>query len=128
MPLESTDYMLQAIEYIVLYTNKFESQMTSGRDYEVYFDIYNSLIEYGIYISNLIKGNIFKTKYTKGADGLYNEDNFRNASLDPNRDIEAMTQILDYFDKVKVGLTNLMKFYALHILSLDFLYVDMPLG
>ena len=112
MPLESTEYMLQAIEYIVLYTNKFVDVMTYDRNYEVYFDIYNSLIEYGVYISNLIKGNVFKDNNFKENDGLYNKDLFRNASLDPYEDILSMAQILDYFDRIKQGLTNLMKFYA----------------
>ena len=38
--------MLESIEFINLYRNKFADKMMEDDNYKLYFDIYNSLIEY----------------------------------------------------------------------------------
>ena len=108
MDIENMDFMLESIEFINLYRNKFVTEMMQGNNYELYFDIYNSLIEYGLAIVNKLKYKNFITKNSKNAAGRYNEDNFRAATLAKGE--PAIVQ--DYFNKIKVSLQNLLEFYA----------------
>ena len=82
--------------------------MMQGNNYELYFDIYNSLIEYGLSIVNKLKYKNFITKNSKNSAGRYNDDNFRAATLAKGE--PAIVQ--DYFNKIKVSLQNLLEFYA----------------
>ena len=41
MDIENMDFMLESIEFINLYRNKFATEMMQGNNYELYFDIYN---------------------------------------------------------------------------------------
>ena len=108
MDVEHKDFMLEAIDFINLYTNRFKDKMLEGNNYETYFDIYNSLIEYGLSIVNKLKYRNFITKNTKNAAGFYNNMKFRYATIGKGEgDI-----VLDYFNKVKVSLQNLMEFYV----------------
>ena len=108
MGIDNMDFMLESIDYINLYRNKFANKMMEGNNYELYFDIYNSLIDYGLSIVNKLKYKNFITKNMKNAEGFYNENKFRSASLakgDPKI-------VQDYFNKIKVSLQNLLEFYA----------------
>ena len=55
--------------------------MMEGTHYETYFDIYNSLIEYGLSIVNKLKYRNFIAANSKNAENLYNVERFRNATL-----------------------------------------------
>ena len=108
MDIENMDFMLESIEFINLYRNKFATEMMQGNNYELYFDIYNSLIEYGLAIVNKLKYKNFITKNSKNAAGRYNDNYFREATLAKGE--PAIVQ--DYFNKIKVSLQNLLEFYA----------------
>ena len=117
MDIEQMDFMLQSIEFINLYRNKFVEEMMEGKNYELYFDVYNSLIEYGLSIVNKLKYRNFISKNSKNAQGAYNVDKFRNASL-----AKGEPEIVqDYFNKVKVSLQNLLEFYASNKKELHFI-------
>ena len=108
MEIENMDFMLESIEFINLYKSIFANKMIEGNNYELYFDIYNSLIEYGLSIVNKLKYRNFIKTNTKNAGGYYNSDKFRNALLAEGEG----EYIRNYFNKVKVGLQNLLEFYA----------------
>ena len=117
MEIEQMDFMLDSIEFINLYRNKFAEQMMDNKNYETYFDIYNSLIEYGLSIVNKLKYKNFITKHSKNSQGLYNEEQFRNATL-----AKGEPKIVqDYFNKIKVSLQNLLEFYASNKKELRFI-------
>ena len=108
MDIDNMDFMLESIDFINLYRNKFAAQMMEGNSYELYFDIYNSLIDYGLSMVNKLKYKNFISKNSKNAQGTYSESKFRNAVLakgDPKI-------VQDYFNKIKVSLQNLLEFYA----------------
>ena len=108
MDIDGMDFMLESIDFINLYRNKFVTEMMTGNNYELYFDIYNSLIDYGLSIVNKLKYKNFILKNSKNAEGFYNENKFRSATLakgDPKI-------VQDYFNKIKVSLQNLLDFYA----------------
>jgi len=108
MDIDSMDFMLDSIEFINLYTNKFRDEMMEGTNYELYFDIYNSLIEYGLSIINKLKYRNYISKNSKNSEGLYNFERFRNSTL-AKGDPEI---VQDYFNKIKASLQNLLEFYA----------------
>ena len=108
MDVDNMDFMLESIDFINLYRNKFTEEMMEGNNFEMYFDIYNSLIEYGLSIVNNLKYRNFIAKNSKNSAGRYNEDKFRNATL-----AKGEPEIVqDYFNKIKVSLQNLLEFYA----------------
>ena len=117
MPVESMDFMLESIEFINLYRNKFAEDMMEENNFEIYFDIYNSLIEYGLSIVNKLKYRNFITLNSKNADNLYNADKFRNATLSK----EQTEVVQNYFNKIKVSLQNLLDFYAINKKNLRFI-------
>ena len=108
MPIENMDFMLESIEFVNIYRNKFVEEMMEGNNYELYFDIYNSLIEYGLSIVNKLKYRNFITHNSKNSENLYNSYKFRNATL--SKDQKDTVQ--NYFNKIKVSLQNLLDFYA----------------
>ena len=108
MDIDNMDFMLESIEFINLYRNKFADKMMEEDNYKLYFDIYNSLIEYGLSIVNKLKYRNFISKNSKNAENMYNEEKFRNATLAKGE--PAIVQ--DYFNKIKVSLQNLLEFYA----------------
>ena len=55
MDINHMDLMLESIEFINLYRNRFSSEMIDKNNYELYFDIYNSLIQYGLSLVNKLK-------------------------------------------------------------------------
>ena len=117
MNIENMDFMLESIEFINLYRNKFKDEMLEGNNYEMYFDIYNSLIEYGLSIVNRLKFLNFIKKNSKNVENCYNEDLLREATLE-----KGQTEIIqDYFNKVKVSLQNLLEFYALNKKEIRFI-------
>ena len=117
MDIDNMDFMLESIEFINLYRNKFVDQMMEGNNYELYFDIYNSLIEYGLSLVNQLKYKNFILKNSKNAEGAYNKDKFRNATL-----AKGEPEIIqDYFNKIKVSLQNLLEFYASNKKELRFI-------
>ena len=117
MPIENMDFMLESIEFINLYRNKFANEMMEGNNYEVYFDIYNSLIEYGLSIVNKLKYRNFIAANSKNAENLYNADKFRNATLNKGQP----EVIQNYFNKIKVSLQSLLDFYATNKKQLRFI-------
>jgi len=117
MPVENMDFMLESIEFINLYRNKFAEEMMEGNNYEVYFDIYNSLIEYGLSIVNKLKYRNFISLNSKNAENLYNADKFRNASLSKAQ----QETVQNYFNKIKVSLQSLLEFYATNKKELRFI-------
>ena len=117
MPIENMDFMLDSIEFINLYRNKFQTEMMEGKNYEIYFDIYNSLIEYGLSIVNKLKYRNFIAENSKNAEGLYNADKFRNATLTK----EQAVTIQNYFNKIKTSLQSLLDFYSLNKKELRFI-------
>jgi hypothetical protein len=117
MPVENMDFMLESIEFINLYRNKFAKEMMEKNNYEIYFDIYNSLIEYGLSIVNKLKYRNFISLNSKNSENLYNSENFRNATL--NKDQKATVQ--NYFNKIKLSLQNLLEFYATNKKNLRFI-------
>ena len=108
MPIENMDFMLESIEFINLYRNKFAAEMMEGTHYETYFDIYNSLIEYGLSIVNKLKYRNFIAANSKNAENLYNIERFRNATLNKGQP----KTVQSYFNKIKVSLQSLLEFYA----------------
>ena len=108
MNIENMDFMLEAIEYINLYKNRFIEQMIEGNNYEIYFDIYNSLIEYGLSIVNKLKYKNFIKNNAKNVENNYDEKKFRNATLAEGEG----EYVRNYFHKVKIGLQSLLEFYA----------------
>ena len=108
MDINNMDFMLESIDFINLYTNRFKDKMLEGNNYEIYFDIYNSLIEYGVSLVNKLKYLNFITKNTKNSEGIYNITKFRYANLAKGDG----GIIQDYFYKVKISLQNLMEFYV----------------
>ena len=117
MEIDNMDFMLESIEFINLYRNKFTSEMMDGKNYELYFDVYNSLIEYGLSIVNKLKYKNFISKNSKNSDGLYNAEKFRNATL-----AKGEPKIVqDYFNKIKASLQNLLEFYASNKKELRFI-------
>ena len=108
MDINNMDFMLESIDFINLYTNRFKDKMLEGNNYEIYFDIYNSLIEYGVSLVNKLKYRNFITKNTKNSEGIYNITKFRYANLAKGDG----GIIQDYFYKVKISLQNLMEFYV----------------
>ena len=117
MDIDNMDFMLESIEFINLYRNKFVDEMMEGNNYELYFDIYNSLIEYGLSLVNKLKYKNFISKNSKDAEGHYNDDKFRNATL-----AKGEPEIIqDYFNKVKISLQNLLEFYAANKKELRFI-------
>jgi hypothetical protein len=117
MPIENMDFMLESIEFINLYRNKFASEMMEGNNYEVYFDIYNSLIEYGLSIVNALKYRNFISQNSKNAENLYNAERFRNATLNKGQP----RTVQNYFNKIKVSLQSLLEFYATNKKELRFI-------
>ena len=117
MPVENMEFMLESIEFINLYRNKFATEMMQGNNYEVYFDIYNSLIEYGLSIVNKLKYRNFISENSKNAEGLYNAARFRNATLNKGQP----KTVQNYFNKVKVSLQSLLEFYASNKKELRFI-------
>ena len=117
MPVENMDFMLESIEFINLYRNKFAKEMMEGNNYEVYFDIYNSLIEYGLSIVNKLKYRNFISLNSKNAENLYNADKFRNATLSKGQP----ETVQNYFNKIKVSLQSLLEFYATNKKELRFI-------
>ena len=117
MPVENMDFMLDSIEFINLYRNKFQTEMMEGKNYEVYFDIYNSLIEYGLSIVNKLKYRNFISQNSKNSENLYNAEKFRNATLTK----EQAETVQNYFNKIKVSLQSLLDFYALNKKELRFI-------
>ena len=117
MPIENMDFMLESIEFINLYRNKFADKMMEGNNYEVYFDIYNSLIEYGLSIVNKLKYRNFIAQNSKNAENLYNADKFRNATLTKGQP----ETVQNYFNKIKISLQSLMDFYATNKKELRFI-------
>ena len=79
-----------------------------GTHYETYFDIYNSLIEYGLSIVNKLKYRNFIAANSKNAENLYNIERFRNATLNKGQP----KTVQSYFNKIKVSLQSLLEFYA----------------
>ena len=117
MPIENMDFMLESIDFINLYRNKFQAEMMEGNNYEVYFDIYNSLIEYGLSIVNKLKYRNFIAQNSKNAERMYNAEKFRNATLKKGQP----EVVQNYFNKVKVSLQNLLDFYSLNKKELRFI-------
>ena len=110
MPIENMDFMLESIEFINLYRNKFANEMMEGTNYEIYFDIYNSLIEYGLSIVNKLKYRNFISSNSRNSENLYNAEKFRNVTLTKGQP----ETIQNYFNKIKVSLQSLLDFYALN--------------
>ena len=108
MDVNNMDFMLESIEFINLYTNRFKDQMLEGNNYEIYFDIYNSLIEYGLSLVNKLKYNNFIATNSKIGGNYYDEEKFEEATLSPGDD----KIVQNYFDKIKISLQNLLEFYA----------------
>jgi hypothetical protein len=108
MDVNNMDFMLESIEFINLYTNRFKEQMLEGNNYEIYFDIYNSLIEYGLSLVNKLKYNNFIATNSKIGGNYYDEEKFEEATLSPGDD----KIVQNYFDKIKISLQNLLEFYA----------------
>ena len=48
MNIEHMDFMLESVEFINSQKDKFANKMIEGNNYELYFDIFNALIEYGL--------------------------------------------------------------------------------
>ena len=117
MPIENMDFMLESIEFINLYRNKFAEEMMQKNNFEIYFDIYNSLIEYGLSIVNKLKYRNFIILNSKNSENLYNSDKFRNATLSKGQ-IEI---VQNYFNKIKVSLQSLLEFYAINNKNLRFI-------
>ena len=117
MPIENMDFMLESIEFINLYRNKFANEMMEGRNYEVYFDIYNSLIEYGLSIVNKLKYRNFISSNSRNSENLYNAEKFRNVTLTKGQP----ETIQNYFNKIKVSLQSLLDFYALNKKAVKFI-------
>ena len=108
MDVENMDFMLESIDFINLHRNKFVEKMMEDNNYEIYFDIYNSLIEYGLSIVNKLKYKNYIKQNAKNADNLYNFEKFRNASL-AKGDPEI---VQNFFNKIKISLQDLLEFYA----------------
>ena len=117
MPVENLDFMLESIDFINLYRNKFPDKMIEGNNYEIYFDIYNSLIEYGLSIVNKFKYRNFISLNSKNSENLYNSAKFRNATLNKYQ----IDTVQNYFNKVKKSLQSLLDFYAVNKKNLRFI-------
>ena len=117
MPIENMDFMLESIDFINLYRNKFQTEMMEGNNYEIYFDIYNSLIEYGLSIVNKLKYRNFIAQNSKNSENMYNAEKFRNATLKKGQP----EVVQNYFNKVKVSLQSLLDFYSMNKKELRFI-------
>ena len=121
MEIENIDFMLNSIDIIDIYMNKFPSDMLKRNNYEVFFDIYNSLIEYGFTMINKLKYKEFIKNNIKNSENLYNAALIRNATLS-NKD--SIT-IRNYFDKMKFGLQNLLDFYTKNKKEIKYINTNM---
>ena len=110
MNVENMDFFLDSINIINSHMNLFATDMLKGNNYVIYFNIYNSLIEYGISLVNKLKYKNFIDKNIKNLENLYNADKMRNATLS----IKDAKIIKEYFYNVKFGLQSLLEFYALN--------------
>ena len=108
MEIDNINYFFDSLNIIDSYMNQFASEMLKGNNYEVYFDIYNSFIEYGISIVNKLKYKNFISLNKRNAENLYNEEKMRNATLSKK---DAGT-VRDYFSKMKSSIQNLLDFFA----------------
>ena len=108
MPIEQMDFMVQSIEYTTLNMQNFASDIMNNKNYEKLFDIYNSLLEYGMFMVNRLKMKNFIEINSKLPNGTYDGDLIRNATLTK----EQMLVMEDYFGRVREGLDAIMKFFA----------------
>ena len=117
MDIDNMDFFLDAIDIINLHTNQFTPEMLKKENYQIYFNIYNSLIEYGLSLVNKLKYRNFISKNLKNQENLYNSEKIRNATLSEKN----IGIIKDYFNRVKSGLQSLLEFYALNKKELRFI-------
>ena len=110
MEVDNINYFLDSLDIINSHMNTFSNEMLTYKNYETYFNLYNSFIEYGISIVNQLKYKNFKTYNKKNTENIYNIENIRKANLT----LEDSEIIKNYFYKLKLGVQNLVDFYALN--------------
>ena len=118
MEIDNMNFMLNSMEFITLYTSNFEDDLLENENYKIYFDIYNSLIEYGLHIINRLKlKNFIELNSIIPNSGMYDINNIRNATITK----EQNSTILYYFKEIKNNLENLLKFYSDNKFELSFI-------
>ena len=57
MQIDDRDYLINAIEFITLYSNSFTTQMILK--YKLFLDMYHYFLDYGMYMVNYLKSQNF---------------------------------------------------------------------
>ena len=110
MNIEHMDFMLESVEFINSQKDKFANKMIEGNNYELYFDIFNALIEYGLSLVNKFKFNNFIKLNLRNSENVYNSEKLRKADIEKG---DPENYIKNYFNNVKINLQNLLEFYVL---------------
>ena len=110
MSVDNMNFFLDSIDIINSHMNLFATDLLKGDNYVIYFNIYNSIIEYGLSLVNKFKYKNFVDNNIRNIENLYNVDKMRNATLS-NKNVKI---IKDYFYEVKFGIQNLLEFYTLN--------------
>ena len=99
------NYFTQVINYINNLIIKFPEEMIKDNRYEIFFEIYYYLFEFGI------RGvNKYTLEHYEGAEEYFDENKLRNSSMNSMHQLN----IKSYFDYLKEGLNNLVNFYAIN--------------
>ena len=105
LQIDDMDYLLNSMEYIILYFNSFRTEMLTETNYKFGFDIFHYLFEYGMNMVNSFK---LKNFFEESNSEIYNKEELRNKTLN-EKQINIMK---DYFKKIKNGLERLVYFYV----------------
>ena len=105
-PFSERNYFIQIIKFIGTLIEKFPNDILKDNRYEIFFNIYYYLFEFGIRGVNQYKADHYYKKHKN--EKVFDESTLRNYSMDGIHELN----IKDYFNSLREGLNNLVTFYA----------------